>query len=256
MSDEESPIREVTAAYLREGRVVLAIGWLRKDVPVLMAASPWLLVLTQHAHRPDQHGMPAPEEQPAMADAIQPAIDLLMDRGATIVARISTRGIRNFSFYVPTEAAAQDAALALRQQSAYRIEVECRHDPQWRFYWEELAPLEPFAGEIERTKVVLQQLKEQGDELTEARDYNHIAVFPTPEARQAYAVWAASLGFRCAPQELPAEGVSAYGLWLTRSEVPDWTFLHGTLYEMIRKASHLGGVFSSDGCFVVVKKAE
>ena len=138
---------------------------------------------------------------------------------------------------------------AIKSASDYRIELESLQDPDWTFYEDQVRPLSSYVLERSMLMIVLQELQKNGDPLTTARDFDHHLAFTAGEARQRFAGWAAARQFTInSSSESELDSRIQFELAIARSEVPDWRFVNGTLYDLVIGASRHGGRYTGNGC--------
>lgn len=93
--------------------------------------------------------------------------------------------------------------------SGYVFESGSREDPDWQCYLEFLRPSPVDRQRIENRRICF-LLEKKGDPLTQAREIDHTACFPTQEARSAFVQRAAERGYRLkqvVDADQPAESI-------------------------------------------------
>ena len=105
---------------------------------------------------------------------------IIQDGTAIFVGRNTSSGNRDFYFYVTDPKKFEKAAkAAMREFPAYTYETGARADQEWRTYFDFLYPSEIDYQRIMNRRVC-QHLKKNGDNASNERKIDHLALLPNP----------------------------------------------------------------------------
>src|ERR1700742_2687210 len=165
-----------------------------KDPP--LAKYPHLCIVRLHFLHPREDGLSSNEEFDtlvAIEDSVQET--LTAGQAAIYAGRLTTDGYRAFVFYTSApERCQEQVAEVMRGFAAYEFTTSTRPDENWNLYREFLYPA-PKQFESIKNRRVLAALEKNGDPLSQAREIDHWAHFPTAEARDQYVREALDLGY-------------------------------------------------------------
>ena len=93
------------------------------------------------------------------------------------------------------------------------------------------------------SKRVLEVLEEHGDALTEVRDIEHWAYFPTPEARAAFVEDALKAGFKLRTTIEPHEYSDEFGAIVFHADTPNEELMEKLFAFLSQLAKKSGGTY-------------
>ena len=243
---------DVELCFFANGFYGHKVGLRLDDEFIKVGTLPWLVMVRIYCHTQDEHGFPTPQEQPALSTVPQRAFDASARHETRYFLRSSSNGVRTFYFYAKDgPKVVQEIVESYAGFTEYRVETECQEDAEWKFYFSEVHPLLDFEREKQLLLAVLHKLNEVGDELTRTRTFDHGVRFPDIERAVEFSKWAVNNGFDVGSPQIE-EAAEEYFVDISRSEVPDWKFVNGTLYEIVLAAARFGGKYSSNGCMAVL----
>lgn len=142
----------------------------------------------------------------ALEDRVTAAV--IENGTAVFVGRNTSSGNRDFYFYVSKSEKFEKATkTAMREFPAYQYETGTRADQEWRTYFDFLYPSEIDFQRIMNRRV-LQQLEKNGDNASNERKIDHLALLPNPKARAAFTDYVQGEGYtvESAPDGPNADG--------------------------------------------------
>ena len=173
---------------------------------------------------------------------------VIQDGTAVFVGRNTSSGNRDFYFYVADPTKFEKAAkAAMREFPAYKYETDARADQEWRTYFDFLYPSEIDYQRIMNRRV-RQHLKKNGDNASNERTIDHLALLPNPAAQAAFAGYVQAEGFvvESAPDEPNADGQFSVEF----SRVDQAARIDEIVVPLFRKVTELGGIYDGWGCSV------
>ncbi|MFN5299918.1 MAG: DUF695 domain-containing protein [Planctomycetaceae bacterium] len=163
---------------------------------------------------------------------------------ARYVGRMTTQGRREF-FYYGASGAGLERAIATVQQAfpQYPLQHSSRDDRDWQLFFDVLYPSELDLQSIQ-TRRVVQELLDQGDDLSVPREVTHTAYFPSPHARDQFVQQLAPEGFRITLDDL-AEPDAEYrfGARLSRVDRVDLEAIDALVIDLYLRIGTLGGEY-------------
>ena len=205
-------------------------------------ALPFMAYVRVYMKHPRSDGLSSQVEFDALT-SIEDAIEVsLLDGGGTIyVGRNTCDGVRDFYFYTAQAQGWDGRANALMKSfAAYEFTSGCRSDSEWATYFDFLYPSDADRQRIENRRVC-DALRERGDVLTDEREIDHWAYFPSLSARSAFIEQASGLGFRLRLMHEPERPGDRYGVQLFRIDVPD--DIDDVTLPLFQLATALGGEY-------------
>jgi hypothetical protein len=199
--------------------------------------------------RPQQNGLSSQDEFDELVALENHVTERITADGTAIfVGRNTSGGNRDFYFYVTGPAKFEnDAQAAMREFPAYGCETGAQEDRDWRIYFDFLYPS---AVDLQRimNRRVCEQLQERGDNATNERKIDHLALLPNREAQTAFAGYVQTAGFsiESAPRAPNAEGQFSVEF----SKVDQPARMDETVVPLVQKIVELGGVYDGWGCHV------
>ena len=220
---------------------------IRKEAPVRSHATMgYLRVLML---RPREDGLSSQDEFDDLIALEDRVTAKIVENGAAVfVGRNTSSGNRDFYFYVADPTNFETTARAAMQEfPAYEYETGTRADQEWRTYFDFLYPSETDFQRIMNRRVC-QQLEKNGDNLSNERKIDHLALFPNPKAQAALAGYVQGEGFtvESAPDEPDVNG--QFGVEFYRVDQP--ARIDETVVLLFRKVTELGGEYDGWGCEV------
>jgi uncharacterized protein (TIGR01619 family) len=172
--------------------------------------------------------------------------------GARYVGRITCQGRRDH-FYYGASAEGLRAAVerAFENFAGYEFETSDRPDPDWETYFNLLFPSRVDMQSIFNRRLV-QQLTEQGVDLSMPREVEHFAYFPSVESRQRFVSQVEPEGFRVELCEAEAPDAEfRHGVCFTRSDRVDFEIIDGIVIDLFLRAEGCGGEYDGWGTALV-----
>lgn len=202
-----------------------------------------------HLRSPRPDGLAGQEEfadLTALEDALIPRI---IGEGQAIFAGRSTgRGMRDFFFYVhDPDRFEREAISAMVGFETYRFELGSRDDPQWSVYADFLFPT-PLDMQRILNRQLIDQLRENGDDLLKARPIDHSAVFAEAGQASAFVAWAQENGFGIAQNGEEPDAQDRRIVVIMRHDKP--VDIDRVALSVFDRAIGLGGVYDGWGCQV------
>jgi len=182
---------------------------------------------------------------------------LFKSLGGYSVGRVTYNGERHHFFYIN----AGDEDLSARiyeigREWGYDLRGGSREDPEKKAYFEHLYP-DPESRQVMMDMRVIEHLLKHGDNIHAPRRVDHLSIFQSKKAAEAYAEWALQAGYELDPirregrlfkKEFSVEShnVTAVGV----SDINPHSLGH------FRKALEFGGVYDGWGCHAVPQSTE
>ncbi|MEN9358983.1 MAG: hypothetical protein RL095_518 [Verrucomicrobiota bacterium] len=193
--------------------------------------------ITLKAPGPD--GQAKGEEIAELAPSEEAFEKLVRDLDGVYVGRLTMQGRRVFAAYMPSGHVPSPARLG-----AYPVRLGSRHDPEWDFFSQALFPgSEELQGILNRR--TLEQLENQGDELIDAREIAHSAVFAEANAAAEFCSEVMNLGYD--PQD-PLASAEGWSVKVLRFDRPEWLSINRSTRELLRLVTSLGGSYLGWTC--------
>jgi uncharacterized protein (TIGR01619 family) len=212
-----------------------------KDPP--LAKYPHLCIVRLHFLHPREDGLSSNEEFDtlvAVEDSVQET--LTAGQAAIYAGRLTTDGYRAFVFYTSApEGCQEQVAEVMRGFAAYEYTTSTRTDENWNLYREFLYPA-PKQFESIQNRRVLASLEKNDDPLTQAREIDHWAHFPTAEARDRYVQKALELGYTPRPAEA-ARDQGGFPGRVFRVDVPSYANIDNVTWPLHEAATEAGGEY-------------
>ncbi len=182
--------------------------------------------------------------------AVEDALFTAVARGlnARYVGRITSQGRREF-FYYGKSAEGFDAALQLVRPKFpnYEITWQDQEDRDWALYFDLLFPSELDMQSIQNRRLV-DKLAESGDDLSQPRDIDHFAYFPSQHAREQFLKEVGGEGFSVKLTEAKEPDAEfRFGVQLTRRDRVDLESIDGLAIDLFVRASACGGEYDGWG---------
>jgi hypothetical protein len=209
------------------------------------AGRPWLLRACVTLQSPSENGIGDRDEAEVLF-AIEDELFIALARGlgARYVGRITTQGRREHFYYGPSAEGFADAMAAVREKfPLYELTHRASLDRGWAVYSDVLYP-----GALElqtiRTRRNVDRLIQEGDDLTEPREVEHWARFPTEEARDRFLLQIAGNHFRsdaCTPD--PHALDRPFGVHLVRRDRVDFETIDAIAIDLFFRAASCEGTY-------------
>jgi uncharacterized protein (TIGR01619 family) len=185
----------------------------------------------------------------AIEDQIVPQLTLGED--ALFVGRNTSNGCRDFYFYRKSlDGWDERVVAAMAAFGDYRYEIGVRSDPEWRTYQEFLFPSDYSFQSIQNRRVC-DALQREGDRLSDSREIDHWAYFPTEDGRSAFVAEAEKLGFALRTMIEGEREQDRYGAQVFRPDVPGHEAIDEITWPLYEAAKRLGGAYDGWEAFVL-----
>jgi hypothetical protein len=199
--------------------------------------------------RPREDGLSSQDEFDDLIALEDHVTAKIIENGAAVfVGRNTSSGNRDFYFYVadPTNFE-KTAKAAMREFPAYEYETGTRADQEWRTYFDFLYPSEIDFQRIMNRRV-RQQLEKNGDNASNERKIDHLALLPNPKAQAAFTDYVQGEGYtvESAPDEPNADGQFLVEFY--RVDQP--ARIDEIAVPLFRKVAELAGEYDGWGCEV------
>lgn len=149
--------------------------------------TPHLLSLRVPLLHPNEYGLTSYQEAEVlylMEDQI--AEHIIFYLGARYVARLTSRGQREYFYYCNTKIDADNIIEEIMGEFPdYLYEYQLYHDPEWSLYHEFLYP-SPMEYQSILNRHSVNKLEEMGDVLVKPREVTHTLAFPTFHALHSF----------------------------------------------------------------------
>ena len=216
-----------------------------------------MVVLRLTMRDPRDDGLSSEDEYAALS-LIDEALynEICTKQNAVYVGRVTYAGLRDFYYYAADAAAAGKAAgRAMHEIPDYKFEILSQPDAEWTTFRNFLLP-SPRDRQRMGNRSASDQLRDSGDPLTEAREIDHWAYFPTPDARDDFVSKTTAIGYklRNALEPDPATDGTNYGAQIYRSDIPGSELFDAITAELAKLAQECGG--SYDGWESPVNEAK
>lgn len=218
--------------------IALDLGYVQRGAD---ASRPTLLCVRVRLRQPRPDGLSDGDEAPdlnGLEDRVTAALAARCD--AVAVGRLTCAGRREFFFYGRSDAelaAALDAAAA---EGPYAPQFRAEVDPDWRFFFDVLAPGDREWQWILDRRVV-DQLRAHGDDLDAPRPVDHFVDLPDAAARDAFEAAVAEDGFAI------SRAHAGFGLRLQRADAVRLDRIHPVTWALGELARRLGGAYDGWG---------
>lgn len=171
-------------------------------------------------------------------------------RGATYAGRITRAGAREHLFYARDEADAAPALDAARADAGpYALLHETSADPDWRAWREALLP-PPRTLQWLLDRRVVETLARHGDDPTVPRNVDHLAFFPSAEARAAFVAATEGLGFTPVALREDGPAPTPFAAEVQRGDAVVLEHIHEVAWTLQQLAEGAGGSYDGWGASV------
>lgn len=212
---------------------------------------PYMLWASVKLMRPDENGFPDKEEATIMAAIEDELAEKVKSIDAIQVGRVKSGGMQDLYFYGPTDEGFEDLVLeVMKQYPDYLFATDIEEDKDWNEYLGYLYP-DHYQYQSMQNRRVIDQLQQQGDQLTTARDVDHFLLFATAADRAAFITAAEQLNYKVVSQEEQKDEELPYSLNLVRKDVADWQSVDDYVWELCQLAEKHNGEYDGWGCEVV-----
>jgi Family of unknown function (DUF695)/Regulator of ribonuclease activity B/Domain of unknown function (DUF4034) len=196
---------------------------------------------------PDERGLPQGDEL-AQLNQLE---DLLCERitpdQGVQVGRVTGAGRRDLAFYVSLS---DDECFALMDEvtahTGYGLALMHREDPRRDHYWQLLYPTPADWQRIHNRRVEA-QLRDQGDPLTEARDIDHCALFPSASTREAFTMLLSDDFQVVSQHEATDRDTERFVIAFKHHGLPDQVSMHAPTLQLVALAEAQGGRYDGWG---------
>lgn len=221
--------------------IFLPLDLLKQNPP--LATYPHLFLVRLHFLHPREDGLSSQEEFDTLVtieDSVQAAVTA--EQAAVYAGRVTTDGYRAFVFYTAApERSQEQVAQVMRGFPAYEYSTSTRPDENWNLYREFLYPA-PKQFESIQNRRVLASLEKNGDPLTQGREIDHWAHFPTAQARDRFVRMALELGYSLRPDGA-AKADRGFPARMFRVDVPSYANIDDVTWPLHEAAAEVGGEY-------------
>ncbi len=197
--------------------------------------------------KPREDGLSSQDEfDTLIALEDQVTAKIILNGTNLFVGRNTSSGNRDLYFYTGDsgrfEALARDA---MREFPTYQYETGGREDPDWQTYFKFLYPSDR-SMQLIMNRRVLQQLEQNGDNLTNERLIDHLALLPNPESQMVFATDITDAKFIIddAPKEANEDG--QFSVFFSRIDCPDQ--IDAVVLPIFDRVTDLSGIYDGWGC--------
>ena len=199
------------------------------------------------------NGLSSPEENEALWEIEDVLVGALEKQHAIYAARVTYNGRRDIFFYAQNDGILVDKAIsdAMIQFPSYQYSHKIEEDAEWDFYLNFLYP-NPTEIQVIFSRRVIQNLKKNGDNLTNEREVNHFLYFNNVEDRELFLTKISDAGFKVLSQTQEKEReTEAYTLNISRVDKVDQKSVDGYVLFLCDLAQECNGRYDGWGCGVV-----
>ncbi len=189
-----------------------------------VATHPVLLGIRVPMLRPRPDGLRDGDELDALADIEDRFTDKLLEEADALYAgRVVHDGDTTLYYYAPAaerQRLDDDLPAITGDPGDYEPEWWVDDDPEWKLYEELLAP-GPYDAQSIWNRRLIEVFTEKGDRLSEPREVDHNAYFPSREQADRAAAALTLAGFRCDDVDEPEGEGGAWQLGFHRTDSLD-----------------------------------
>ena len=195
---------------------------------------------------PEKDGLSSQKEEKVLGE-IEDALIAKLDTAQldfSVAGRLTSDGYRELYFYSADKVQIeQHLLLGMIPFDGYIFQIGSQGDPNWKTYFDFLFPL-PQQMQIIRNYRVLDEMQEDGDDLTKAREVFHWAYFKKESQLNAFEKYTLKKGFKTISKGA-TEGKSDYGLMIQISRVDKIGYEQINEYtlKLWKKAKKLKGMY-------------
>ncbi|MEZ4772509.1 MAG: DUF695 domain-containing protein [Bacteroidia bacterium] len=198
---------------------------------------------------PNEHGLTNPAEAEIlylMEDQLAEHIAATL--GGIYAGRNTTGGQRIFYFYCNSSIDYERIVdEALEGFSTHTYSSRAQKDSDWSFYLQFLYPSQLEYQSILNRRVI-DNLKKEGDDLSDPREIEHYLYFPTRELREAFEEKAESENFRIISRNYDSgETENPYGLVIAREDKIDPQIMDEIVMFLVLKSAEEKGEYDGWG---------
>lgn len=214
-----------------------------------MEDRPELVQVNLHLNQPNQYGLTRTQEAEKLyilEDSL--AEHLAVNLGAVYVARTTTAGQRIFYFYCRASIDYRNIiAEILSQFEDYHWSCHAYTDAEWAHFRDVLYPTNYGLQSILNRRL-MDKLKQEGDDLTKAREVEHFVYFPNIRKREAFLARALEEGFSIVELSDPqSDAPLPYGAVISRVERLDESGMDDIVAWLLETAEALEGLYDGWG---------
>jgi uncharacterized protein (TIGR01619 family) len=214
---------------------------------------PFMLWASVKLMRPDENGFPDKEEAEILAAIEDELTESVREIDAIQVGRVKSGGMQDLYFYGPTDEGFEDIVLEImKKYPDYLFATDIAEDKDWNEYLGYLYP-DHYQYQSMQNRHVIDQLQEQGDDLTALRDVDHFVAFATEAGREAFIEAVLQLGYKVISKDGQEDEALPYTVNILRNDVADWQSVDDYVWELCQLAEKHEGEYEGWGCEVVKK---
>jgi hypothetical protein len=222
----------------RPASIFVDLQFARPPVHTTLASTMyWLRVWMLY---PGEHAIGTDAEATAFEPIERRIEEHARNLGLIYVGRIRSDGVWQLVFYGPAE---HDPVVLARLAGDDReVEHGSRHDPNWDYYRDFLAPNAKNRQWMADARVV-EALEEKGDRLDLPRRVDHWAYFRSAAARDAFVADALSEGFELQAVWDDGPDKHPHAAQLHRVDAVNLDHIHGVTMTLFELAARHGGTY-------------
>lgn len=211
--------------------------------------------ITLKLRQPNEHGLTAPEEYPAICKIEDDITDALVARGAVMVGSVTGHGQFSLIFYSPdTQDYDKIIDGIMKSYGGYEYSYHSEADPEWEAYLRFLYP-DAYEYQFIVNRKIWTQLEQQGNLHEVERAVDHWLHFPTADDVKAAASEAEGLGYTILALEQVSDGSEyPHQLNISRHNNTLPNEIDEYVHELMVLAEKNNGCYDGWGCVLVTQK--
>ncbi|MEO1451204.1 MAG: DUF695 domain-containing protein [Bacteroidota bacterium] len=214
-----------------------------------MEDRPELVQVSVHLNQPNPYGLTRTAEAESLyilEDHL--AEHLAVNLGGVYVARQTTGGQRVFYYYCRASIDYRNViAEVMSQFDPYQWSCHAYTDGDWNHFRTHLYPTNYGLQSIMNRRL-MDKLRQEGDDLTQAREVEHFVYFPSEKARENFLTEALQQGYAIVELSDPqADAPLPYGAVISRVEKLDREEMDTAVGWLLEAAEQLEGLYDGWG---------
>ena len=217
----------------------------RKQAPIL--SHPTMAYLRVLMLKPREDGLSSQDEFEDLIDLEDKVTSKITRDGTCLfVGRNTSSGNRDFYFYTSDSTGFETIVReAMRDFPTYSYKTGSRVDRDWQTYFEFLYPSER-SMQLIMNRRVREQLEENGDNLNNERQIDHLVLVPSKESQLKFARDIADEGFNINRAPSKPDDNGQYPIEFSRKDSP--SEIDNIVLSLFDKVTGLGGAYDGWGC--------
>jgi uncharacterized protein (TIGR01619 family) len=199
------------------------------------------------------NGLSSSEENETLWKIEDILVESLENKHAIYIARMTHNGRRDIFFYAQNDEILLDKAISdsMVKFPSYQYSYKIEDDNEWDFYLNFLYP-NSTEMQVILSRHVIQNLQNNGDDLTSEREVDHFLYFDTAENRELFLAKISDAGFKVLNQNHEKERkTEAYTLNISRVDKVDQNSVDKYVLFLYDVAEECNGRYDGWGCEVV-----